>query len=406
MIDRPEYVDALWAHKDKPLIKVLTGMRRCGKSTILQMYRQRLRDSGIPDKQILFINLESGAHRALSDDGDLYQFVLANTDFKQKTYLLLDEVQLVKNWEKAINALRVDLDADITLTGSNAYLLSGELATLLAGRYVEIEVFPLSFREFRRFTKESKPRDMDLPPEPLFARYLKYGGLPILFSYEQDERLIAQIMDGLYSTILRRDILHRNQVGDAALLDRVTAFLMDSIGSTISSKKITDTFRSLGIRTTHNTVLNYIEMLKNAFIFYQAKRYDIRGREHLKTLDKYYLCDLGLRHAALGYRDINTGHLLENIVFLELKRRGYKVYIGVLDGYEIDFVAEKRDEQLYVQVCQSIQLEEVRQRELRPLNLVRDNYPKLLLTGDYTLAHDDRGVKIQNVLEYLQEEVE
>lgn len=401
MLWRSIYLDKLWAHRDKPLIKVLTGMRRCGKSTVLAMYHQRLLASGVTPEQIVSMNFESGAFLDIINSADLYRYIKARAPKDQKLYLLLDEVQIVDGWEKAVNAVRVDFDADITLTGSNAYLLSSELSTLLSGRYVEIEIFPLSFAEYLFFTHELHPGRAAQPQEALFDQYINTGGLPVLFAYDLDEALLSQVMDGLYSTIIRKDVLFRNQVGDAQLLDRVAAFLTDNIGGLVSSGKIADTFRSGGIRTTHNTILNYIDMLRSAYIFYQVKRFDIKGKEHLKTLDKYYLCDLGLRRAVLGRRETDMGRLLENIVFLELRRRGYRVSVGMLGAFEVDFVAENPKNRYYIQVTHSLQLPEVRERELRPLQLIKDGYPKMIITRDRALTGDIEGIRIVNALDFL-----
>ncbi len=404
MISRENYLQTLLAYKDTKTIKVITGMRRCGKSALMILYKEYLLLTGISSSQIIHMNFESLKYETYKDYKALYDFLVSQLETDKKYYLLLDEIQQVEGWEKVINSLSVDYDVDIYLTGSNAYLLSSELATYLSGRYVEIKMLPLSFKEYLKFVHELRPDLEKNDLEEQFNQYLKYGSLPLLFEHKHWETVFESLLQGVYNTVIIKDVLERNKVADIKLFNDVVRFSLDNIGNLISSKKISDYLSSEGKKTTHNTVLNYLTFLENAFILYSAGRYDIKGKQYLKTLDKYYVVDMGIRNAVLGLRNADYGHILENIVFLELKRRGFEVSVGVYRNFEIDFVAVKSSEKMYIQVTQSIASEEVYQRELRGLKAIEDNYPKYVLSMDKTFIKDDEGIQFKNIIEFLLEE--
>lgn len=406
LIKRPLYLNELIENKDVDLIKIITGIRRCGKSSLMELFHQHLLESGIDKSRIIHMNLESLKYNELSDYLSFYNYVSDKIDNTGKTYLLFDELQVVSGWEKAIESFRVDYDVDIYITGSNAYLLSTELATLLSGRYVEIKMLPLSFSEFMDFYSF----DDNTALEEKFISYLKFGGMPVLREYNFNELRINQALEGIYSTVILKDILQRHNQSDQLSLDKIAHFLSSNIGSITSPNKIGNILSNEGDidkgknkNIAGKTVDKYISMLNNAFIFYRVGRYDIKGKQLLKTLDKNYIVDMGFRNMLLGYRDADRGHILENIVFLELIRRHYRVYIGKIGDTEIDFLAEKPNEKLYIQVTESLASPKTRERELRPLLSINDNYEKIILTSDRNFITSENGIKIINVIDWLIE---
>ena len=401
MIIRDNYLKKLIACKDTEFIKVITGVRRSGKSTILLMFKNYLLDNGVKEDNIIYINFESVIYDDIKTYKDLYKYV--KEKIKNKTYLLLDEVQNVNSWEKAINSFKVDFDIDIYITGSNAYLLSSELSTLLSGRYVEIKVYPLSFKEYLMFNNYDKSN-----LEDKFNEYLKYGGLPAITLIKDNNDLILSYLSDIYNSIVKKDIIDRNSIKDIALLENIIKYLANNIGSSISSNKISDYLNSNKIveKSNHQTIDNYLNMLEKSFIMYKAERTDIKSKSLLKTLGKYYISDVGIRNIILGFRNIDEGHLLENIVYLELLRRGYRVNIGKTYDYEIDFVAENPNSIKYFQVTKSLLNEQVKERELRSLESIDDNYEKIILSMDKNLSNDYNGIKVINIIDWLLEDDE
>lgn len=405
LINRPEYLNQLIQNRDVDLIKIVTGIRRCGKSSLLDLFHQYLTGNGVHDENIIHINLESLRYRNLSGHLAFYDYVSERIPKNGKTYLIFDELQAVEHWEKAIESFRLDFDVDIYITGSNAYLLSTEFSTLLSGRYVEIRMLPLSFKEFLTFY-EFAP---SATAEEKFQRYLQFGGMPILKEYRFNEARSNQALEGIYSTVVLRDILQRNNQADQGMLQKIMLFLCSNIGSITSPNSIGNVLSHEGdIQTgkrgknvAGKTVDKYISMLRSAFIFYSVGRYDVKGKQFLKTLGKNYIIDMGFRNMLLGYRDADRGHIIENIVFLELIRRDYRVYIGKLGETEIDFVAEKPNDKLYIQVTESMQLPETRERELRPLRLIPDNYEKIVLSMDRNYINSYDGIKSLYLIDWL-----
>jgi predicted AAA+ superfamily ATPase len=404
LINRPEYLKLLIQNKDVDLVKIVTGIRRCGKSSLLDLFHEYLKKNGVPDANIIHMNMESLRYRELTDYLSFYDYISERVAKKGKTYLIFDELQTVAHWEKAIESLRLDFDVDIYITGSNAYLLSTEFSTLLSGRYIEIRVLPLSFKEFLSFYKFSESVTM----EEKFQNYLKFGGMPILREYLLDEARSSQALEGIYSTIMLKDILQRNNQTDQNLLHRIILFLCSNIGSITSPNNIGNVLSNEGDLTNTNgknvagkTVEKYISMLRNAFFFYSVGRYDVKGKQLLKTLGKNYIIDMGFRNMLLGYRDADRGHIIENIVFLELLRRDYQVYVGKVGETEIDFVAEKPNDKLYIQVTESMLSPETRERELRPLRMISDNYEKIILSMDRDFIASYDGIKSLNLMDWL-----
>lgn len=404
LVDRPEYLNQLILNKDIDLVKIVSGIRRAGKSSILDLFHQHLLDTGIPEANIIHMNLESLRYRDLTDYLTFYDYVSERISHNGRTYLIFDELQTVEHWEKAIESFRIDFDVDIYITGSNAYLLSSEFSTLLAGRYIEIRVLPLSFKEFLTFY-EFNP---EISIEEKFQKYLQLGGMPVLKEFQFNVSGINQALEGIYSTIVLRDVLQRNPQINQNTLHKVMLFLSSNIGSITSPNKIGNVLSAEGdIKKTKEkniagkTVERYISMLQNAFIIYSINRYDIKGKQLLKTLGKNYLVDMGFRNLLLGYRDADRGHIIENIVFLELLRRHYRVYIGKVGENEIDFIAEKPKEKIYIQVTESMQSPETRQRELRPLQMIPDNYEKIILSMDRSFITSYDGIKSINLIDWL-----
>lgn len=396
MINREEYLDELIRWKDKDLIKVVTGIRRCGKSTLFDLFIDYLKMSGVKSNQIIYINLED-ADYDFKDYKELYHFINEKIISEDNFYVFLDEVQNVPGFQRAVDSLYIKKNVDVYITGSNAYLLSGELATLLSGRYIEIKMLPLSFKEY------VSAFDNNNYYQQLFLDYMRNGGMPgninILKSNVND---LDKYLDGIFSTIVYKDIMARNNITDKLLLESVIKYIFDSIGSPISIKKISDTLTSKGISTSNHTVENYITALLESFLVYKAERFDVKGKNLLARDYKYYVVDSGLRSYLLGKKaDSDMGHILENIVYLELLRRGYKVYVGKVDDLEVDFVAENRDGLRYYQVALTVRDEKVLERELRSLQKTGDHYPKTLLTLDMDLETDYDGIRKVNVVDWL-----
>ncbi len=397
MIIRENYLKRMIDAKDTEFIKVITGVRRSGKSTLLLMFKDYLLNNGVNEDNIIHINFESAIYDDINDYKDLYQYVKEKIK-KSKIYLLLDEVQNIKSWEKAINSFKVDFNIDIYITGSNAYLLSSELSTLLSGRYIEIKMYPLSFKEYLIFNHYDNNNLDDK-----FNEYLKYGGLPAIALIKDNDELVLSYLNDIYNTIIKKDIIDRNNIKDTALLENIIKYLSNNIGSPISSTKISDYLNSNKIveKSNHQTIDNYLNMLEKSFIMYKADRTDIKSKSLLKTLGKYYISDTGIRNIILGFRNIDEGHLLENIVYLELLRRGYRVNIGKTNDYEVDFVAENPHNIKYYQVTQSLKSEDVKVRELRSLESIDDNYEKIILTMDKSINNDFNGIKVINIIDWL-----
>lgn len=404
LINRPNYLNHLIQNKDVDLVKIVTGIRRCGKSSLLDLFHQYLLEHGIPDSHIIHMNMESLRYRDLTNYLSFYDYVSKNIATVGKTYLIFDELQVIEHWEKAIESFRLDYDVDIYITGSNAYLLSTEFSTLLSGRYVEIRMLPLSFKEFLDFY-EFAP---NMTINEKFQKYLQFGGMPILREYKFNEARSNQALEGIYSTVVLRDILQRNNGIDQAMLQKIILFLCSNIGSITSPNNIGNVLSNEGDiqnRKSKNvagkTVDRYISVLRNAFVFYSVGRYDIKGKQLLKTLGKNYIIDMGFRNMLLGYRDVDRGHIMENIVYLELLRRDYRVYIGKVGETEIDFVAEKPSDKVYIQVTESMQSPETRERELRPLRMIPDNYEKIVLSMDQNFINSYDGIKSLNLIDWL-----
>ena len=399
MIIREKYLKQMIDSKDTEFIKVITGVRRSGKSTLLLMFKDYLLKNGVKKENIIHINFESALYDNIKNYKDLYQHIKEKIK-NDKMYLLLDEVQNVESWEKAINSFKVDFNIDIYITGSNAYLLSSELSTLLSGRYIEIKMYPLSFKEFLTFNKYD---DNNL--EDKFNEYLKFGGLPAITLIKDNDELILSYLNDIYNTIDKKDIIDRNNIKDTALLENIIKYLFNNVGSPISSNKISDYLNSNKIvqKANHQTIDNYLNMLEKSYIIYKADRTDVKSKALLKTLGKYYVSDTGLRNIILGFRNINEGHLLENVVYLELLRRGYKVNIGKTSDYEVDFVAENPHTIKYYQVTQTLSDEQVKNRELRSLESISDNYEKIILSMDKSINNDFNGIKVKNIINWLLE---
>lgn len=400
MIIRERYMELIRSFIDKPVVKVLTGMRRSGKSSLLELTRQELLRRGVKIKNIISINFESLRFDYLKDYKELYKEIAKKADrVKGRVYILLDEIQEVQEWEKAINSFRVDFDCDIYITGSNSRLLSGELATLLAGRYVEIQVFPLSFKEYMDFAA-TNPDEKKLTMEEQFSNFLRYGGLPGIHQMQWEDAGIMQYLTDIYNSVLLKDVIARNGVRDTSLLEKILAFLMDNIGNIFSAKTISDFLKNQGRKLSTETVYNYLSLLESAFLIHKADRFDIKGKRVLETQEKYYLSDLGIRHAIMGYRENDISGILENVVYLELLRRGYTVRIGKQGTTEVDFVAEKMDNRLYLQVCYVL-TEDNREREFAPLKAIADNYEKWILSTDTLMNVNSEGIRQKNIVDFL-----
>jgi predicted AAA+ superfamily ATPase len=396
MIQRQEYLDSLIRFQDKNLIKVVTGIRRCGKSTLFELFQDYLRLDGVNDEQIISVNLEEGEYDEIETYKQLYSFINEKIVRNKMMYIFIDEVQRVTDFQKAIDSLYVKKNCDVYITGSNAYLLSGELATLLSGRYIEIKMLPLSFKEYVSVF----PKDTNY--ERLYISYIQNSSFPyaLEIAKPKDRR---QYLQGIYDTIVLKDIVARRKFPDTAMLKSVTRFMFDNIGNLCSTKKIADTMTSAGRKIAVHTVESYLTALTDCFIFYQIGRFDVKGKQYLKTGDKYYAADIGLRYALLGTKSADMGHILENVVFLELSRRGYEIHIGKVGRTEVDFIAIGDEGEEYYQVAYTVNDPDgtTLRRELAPLEAINDHNPKFLLTMDNTPLTSHNGIKQLNVLEWL-----
>ena len=428
--NRDRYLKKLIGFQDTEPVKVITGIRRCGKSSLLKLMIQHLRETGIGQEQIVEMNFESHDFRSMTSD-EVYHYVKERAVPGKRMYLFFDELQRIDAWEDAVNSFRVDLDCDIYITGSNAYLLSSEYSTYLSGRCVEIKMLPLSFREFldfhnfevretssalggthrQVFDKNGERYDL----REVFDAYMRFGGMPGIADIGLDQEKALSLLEGIYSTVVVRDILEREkrrgqrQITDSALLRKIVLFLADNIGSSVSVSSIGNTLMNEGLLedgkrrgtpSTH-TVQAYIAALLESYFFYEIKRFDIKGKEYLRTLGKYYIVDIGLRNFLLGFRNRDSGHAIENVVYFELLRRGYDVAIGKIDNQEVDFIATTADDKLYIQVTESMQSEDVRKRELAPLQKIRDNYEKIVLSLEPGLDASYDGIKSLNLVDWL-----
>ena len=395
-IERKEYLDKLIAFRDKKIIKVVTGVRRCGKSTIMEIYQDYLREQGVTGEQIIAINLEDYDFYELRDPKKLHTYVKERLKENIMTYVFLDEIQHCEDFAGVIDSLHIKKNVDLYITGSNAYMLSSEIATLIAGRYVEIKMLPLSFKEYVGSTGNNS----ELARK--YTSYIENSSFPYALELSGQPRELKDYLDGIYNTILVKDVARREGITDIPLLESIVKCVASSIGSPISIKKISDTLNSSGRSISVNTVDNYLRALTDSYIFYKADRYDIKGRQHLKTLGKYYMVDTGLRNLLLAGSASDTGHLIENIVYLELLRRGNKVNIGKLAEKEVDFVARYSEGMAYYQVSSTVLDENTLKRELEPLQRIPDNHPKFLLTLDEIGAganHD--GIRQLNLIDWL-----
>lgn len=430
--NRDVYLNKLIAFQDCEPVKVVTGIRRCGKSSLLRLMIAHLKETGIADHQIIEMNFESHAFQKMNSD-TFYEYIEQRILPNQRMYLFFDEVQRIKNWEDTINAFRVDFDCDIYITGSNAYLLSSEYSTYLSGRYVEIKMLPLSFQEFlsfhdfkieetknafgkiRKYAIDKNNERYDL--KEVFHAFMHFGGMPGLTDTGLDQEKSLVLLEGIYTTVIMRDILEREklrgqkQITDPILLKKIVMFLADNIGSNISVSNIGNILVNEGLlengeRSTApsvHTVQAYVHALMESYFFYDIKRFDIKGKDYLRTLGKFYIVDIGLRNYLLGFRDRDRGHALENIVYFELLRRGYDVAIGKIDNLEVDFIATKADDKCYIQVSESMNEETVRIRELTPLQKINDNYEKIILTMDPGIDTCYDGIKSIHLIDWLME---
>ena len=430
---RDLYLGRIIAFQDTEMIKVMTGIRRCGKSSLMRLMAEHLRETGVQDEQIIEMNFESMRYYGMDERG-FYEYVRERILPDRRMYLFFDEVQRITGWENAVNSFRVDFDCDIYITGSNAYLLSSELSTYLSGRYVEIKVLPLSFREFLDFhgytvTERKSPaggmrkRITDADGEvydarELFDAYARFGGMPMLADIGLEPDRAAAALDGVYSAVVVNDILERERrkgqkmITDPILLRKIILFLADNIGNNTSATSIGNTLRDEGLledggrrkRPATQTILSYLEALTEAYIFYEIKRFDIKGKEYLRTLGKNYIVDTGLRNYLLGYRGGDTGHILENIIYFELLRRRFDVAIGKIDNQEVDFIATRGDEKKYIQVTETMNAPETRERELAPLRKIRDSFEKVVIALDCDMTQTEDGIRIVKAIDFLMED--
>lgn len=397
-IYREEYMKKLQNYKDKKIIKILTGIRRAGKSTILNEFKNELIKSGVLEKNIISINFDDNSNKELLDAQKLHDFIIKEANKNTKNYIFLDEIQNVHGFEKCVDSLFLRDYLDIYMTGSNSYMLSGELATFLTGRYIQIHVLPLSFKEYLNYYGETDELKK-------YNEYVMYGGFPYLINLDQANEKI-EYLDSIYNTVIMKDVINRKKVNDVLILESICRFLFDNIGSSVSTKKISDTLASNGRKNSVHTIEEYMNALLESYILYKVNRFDIKGKQLLKTQEKYYLSDLGLRTYLLGKNYTkDLGHILENVIFLELKRKGHRIYIGKNDTNEVDFVVETNDDYIYVQVALSVREEQTLRRELKPLETIADHYKKYLITLDYD-TNNYNGIKQISALDFLLGRVE
>lgn len=397
MIQRKEYLDFLNEWREKNIIKVVTGIRRCGKSTLFDLFREQLIESGVEEEQIISLNFEDVEYESLCEYKALYEYVKSKMIKGKMNYIFLDEIQHVVQYEKAVDSLFIQKNADVYITGSNAYFMSGELATLLSGRYVELKMLPLSFKEY------VSAFDKSISAEELYRNYVYNSSFPYTVSLN-DRKSINVYLEGIYNTVVLNDIVERKHISDPAMLKSVIKFMFDNIGNTCSAKKIADTMTSLGRKISNHTIENYLEGITESMLMYRVGRYDIKGKEHLKLLDKYYLADVGLRYYLLGTANADMGHILENVIYLELLRRGYRVYVGKAGAAEVDFVAQDYNgDTEYYQVSWSVRDEKTLKRELEPLDSILDHNPKYLITMDNDPPISYNGIKQKYAISWLLE---
>ncbi len=396
-ISRKEYLEHLKNLKHKRLIKIVTGIRRCGKSTVLEMFRNQLLKDGVKEEQIIFINFEDYENKELREPESLYNYIKARLS-SDMNYIFLDEVQRVKDFPDVVDSLYIKKNVDLYLTGSNSSLLSSEIATLISGRYVEIKMLPFSFKEFVEATNQTENLS------GAYRQYVSTSSFPYVLELLETPQEINPYLEGIYNTILVKDIIDRKKISDTTVLKSVTQFLFDNIGLELSAKKIADTLTSNNRKSDPKTIEKYVSALEESFIVYSAGRYNIKGKEYLKSLEKYYVADIGLRNFMLGKKSMDVGHILENVIYLELLRRDYDVYVGKIDTQEVDFVAQTQDGNIYIQVAASVRDESTLERELKPLKAIKDNYPKMILTLDDDPDSDYEGIIRKNALEWLMED--
>lgn len=395
MIPRNDYLNFLIQSKDKQIIKVISGIRRCGKSTLFEIYKEYLLNNGIKQNQIISINFEDMDYEELQDYHKLYKYIKEKLLPDKMNYIFLDEIQHVQNFEKAVDSLFIKKNVDLYITGSNAYFMSGELATFLSGRYIELRMLPLSFSEYCIGNTDN------IPVSEKYKLYIENSSFPYVLNYNSNGKEIHDYLSGIYNTVLLKDIVARYSISDVMMLESVTRFIFDNIGSQLSTTKIANTMTSAGRKIDPKTVEKYLKALLDSMMIYQAKRYNIKGKQYLKTLEKYYVVDIGLRYMLLGKRSTDVGHILENVVYLELIRRGYDVYVGQSGDAEVDFVAMNSEGIIYFQVSASVRDEKTLERELASLKKINDNYPKYILTLDNDPVADYDGIKRINALDWL-----
>lgn len=394
MILRPHYLDILRTYRDVPLVKILAGIRRSGKSTILQMLGEELVGSGIPQDHIISLRYTSETFEEGMTSKEMYQGIKEQITDEARYYLLLDEVQEISGWEKAVNSLLEEANTDIYVTGSNSKLMSGEISTYLTGRYISIPVYTLSFAEYLEFKKNGS-----LSERELLNEYIRFGGFPIVAFGNFDERSSYQIVEGIYNSVITSDIAKRHQVKNFDLFNRVVKYIVENVGKTFSANAIVKFLKSEGRALSVETVYNYLEWLEKAFVIYRCSRYDLQGKSILKTQEKFYLADTSLKYSIMGFNPKSIAAMLENIVYFELRRKGYEVYVGKNESKEVDFVATQRDERVYVQVCR--RLPEESDREVANLLEIKDHYPKYVVTLDELAAGNVNGVKIMHLADFL-----
>lgn len=394
-LERNNYLEKLMAFRDKHIIKIITGIRRCGKSTLMEIYQDALRSHGVAEEQIVAVNFEDFDFRALRQPEQLHAYIKERITPGKMTYVFLDEIQHVERWPEVIDSLFLRKELDLYLTGSNAYLLSSEIATMISGRYVELKMLPLSFGEYVSAMDDSQPLSR------LYRSYIETTSFPYGLELQGQPKELRDYLEGIYNTVVVKDLVSRKKIPDVMMLESVARFLFDAIGSPLSTKKIADTMTSSGRKIDVKTVEKYVDALMESFIIYQAKRYNIKGKQYLKTLEKYYVVDMGLRFMLLGSRSTDVGHMLENVIYLELLRRGYEVYVGKVDNLEVDFVAMDGKETRYYQVAATVRDQQTLQRELASLQKINDHYPKRILTLDEDPEADYDGIRRINALEWL-----
>ena len=397
MIHRPEYVDKIMTYKDTPFVKILTGVRRCGKSTIMKMLRLELEKQGISPERIISYNFDSLEYEGMTAK-QLFSIIKSQLSDNGKTYLFLDEIQEITNWEKVVNSLMSESDVDIYVTGSNSRMMSSEISTYLTGRYISFRIFPLSFGEYLNFRKKFTTV---VDPRKELVRYLQFGGFPALHLRDYSKEEAYPIVRDIYNSTIFTDIVRRNQIRKIDQLERVVRYVFDNIGNTFSATSIAKYLKSEQRSLDNETVYNYLSKLESAYILHRCSRYDIKGKELLKTHEKFYLADPALRYSVLGYNADSAASMLENIVYLELLRRGYDVCVGKLEGYEIDFIATRQDEKIYVQVAQEIQNDSTKEREYGRLLEIGDNYPKFVLLNDDYAGGNYQGIKTIHIADFL-----